>query len=59
MVVVRANDIDIVDILEILEPGEDNLPVGGSNGPVLAESEEDLTNLFDTFRIVSSDEPFP
>jgi hypothetical protein len=55
VVVVRAKNVDMLDILEILEPGEDNLPVGGSNGRVLAESEEDLKNLFDTFRIVSAD----
>jgi hypothetical protein len=55
VVVVRANGVDMLDILEILEPGEDNLPVGGSNERVLAESEEDLKNLFDTFRVVSAD----
>jgi hypothetical protein len=55
VVVVKANGVDMLDVLEILEPGEDNLPAGGSNERVLAESEEDLKVLFDTFRTVSVD----
>lgn len=55
VVTVRVNGVDMLDVLEILEPGDDNLPVGGSNERVLAESEEDLRGLFDTFRTVSVD----
>jgi hypothetical protein len=52
---VKSSDIDMLDVVEILQPQDGNLPVDAAGERVLIMSDAELENLYDAFQVVSAD----
>jgi len=52
---VRAFDVDMLDVLDILQPADKQFPVDTAGKRVLLMTNAELANMFAAFRIVSSD----
>lgn len=52
---VKVHDIDMLDVVEILQPQDGGFPVDRAGERVLLMSNAELENLFNAFQIVSND----
>jgi hypothetical protein len=52
---VRAYDVDMLDVLDILQPADKDYPVDTAGKRVLLMTNAELENMFDAFQIVSED----
>ncbi len=52
---VRAHDVDMLDVLDILQPADKDFPVDAAGQRVLLMTDAELENMYDAFRIVSVD----